>query len=260
MIRIESASNSIYKQTKKLLSVRGRKKTNMFIIEGERLVRDACRKGAQLEYIIISEKYSGEITENVRTYVMDDRLFDTLKDTVTSQGILAAVCYMHADEGDIDFSAGGCYLFLDRIADPGNMGTILRSADAFGVKGVIVSPGCADIYSPKVIRSTMSGIFDISIYFGGIDLLNSFKNNGYAVVGTFPGAASDARGCDYTNKCVIVMGNEANGISDEIAKICDKKVTIPMTEGAESLNVSVACGIILYERFVSMKNSEENVK
>lgn len=250
-VKIESSENSVYKNTKKLFNRSERKKTNTFILEGERLVKDALRNGAELEYIMISEKRDlPEELCGVKTYVLSERLFDGLKSTVNSQGILAVARYLKSEISDISYENGGCYLYLDGISDPGNMGTILRTADAFGVNGVIVSSGCVDVYNPKVLRSTMSGIFNIKLYFSDEGILNTFKKNGFKIIGTFPDSGSCTGSYNYTQKHIIVMGNEANGISESVERLCSGRIKIPMTGGAESLNVSVACGIILYDSYM----------
>ncbi len=249
MIKIESSSNDLFKKTKKLLTRSGRKKAGKFIIEGERIVRDAFSGKAKIDYIFVSESF-GDVDEanfgNSRIYVLCDKLFDELKSTVNSQGILAVCDYTGCLKEDIDYKEGR-YLYLDCVADPGNMGTIIRSADAFGIKGIILSEGCVDVFNPKVLRSTMSGIFNVNLYFDNGDILESFKENGFKIAGTFLNNAIRSDEFDYTDKCVIVMGNEANGISPKVEEKCTHRITIPMTGGAESLNVSVACGIILYE-------------
>ena len=249
MIKIESSSNDLFKKTKKLLTRSGRKKSAKFIIEGERIVRDAANGKAKIDYIFVSESF-GDIDEaafgNNRIYVLCDKLFDELKDTVNSQGILAVCDYNACLKEDIDYTEGR-YLYLDCVADPGNMGTIIRSADAFGIKGIILSEGCVDVFNPKVLRSTMSGIFNVSLYFDNGDILDNFRENGFKIAGTFLNNAIRVDEFDYTDKCVIIMGNEANGISMQVEEKCTHRITIPMTGGAESLNVSVACGIILYE-------------
>jgi len=249
MIRIESSSNSIFKQTRKLINRSARKKTGLFIIEGERIVRDAANGKADIEYILVSESF-GEVKRqdfgDVDVYMIKDKLFDELKSTVNSQGILAVAKYIDCDIGEVDYNSGH-YLYLDSVSDPGNMGTIIRSADAFGIDAVIISKGCVDIFNPKVLRSTMSGIFNVKIFFDDGQVLYNFSRNGFKIIGTFPSNADDAGKFEYTDKCVIVMGNEANGISEETENLCTHRVTIPMTGNAESLNVSVACGIMLYE-------------
>lgn len=257
MIRIESTSNSIFKQTKKLLSPSNRRKTGMFLIEGERIVKDAISLGAQMEYILISETYQKSTDCNFdgqRVYILSDKLFDELKSTVNTQGILAVSKYTDTSPEDIDYSKG-LYLYLDSVTDPGNMGTIIRSAAAFGVDGIVLSKGCVDVFNPKVIRSTMSGIFTTKLYFDKDNILENFRDNGYQIIGTFPSDAVSSKGFSYSDKCVIVMGNEANGICAETEKMCTHRVSIPMTEDAESLNVSVACGILLYEAYTKTKGA-----
>ena len=250
MITIESTSNSIFKETRKLLTAHGRKKAAAFIIEGERIVRDAVKKSADVHYVILSMDYIGdEDFGGIRTYRASKEIFAELKSTVNSQGILAVCGYADKPLSDIDF-ASGVYLYLDSVMDPGNMGTIIRSADAFGVKGVILSKGCVDVFNPKVLRSTMSGIFTVGIYFDDGNALDTFRKEGFDVVGTFPRNSVNSKDYPYSDKTVIVMGNEANGICPETEKMCTVRVSIPMTGNAESLNVSIACGIMLYEVFL----------
>ncbi len=249
MLRIESTSNQLFKNTKKLLSRSGRKKTNTFIIEGERIVRDALDGRADIKYIFVSDSFAESVGEgfgNIPLYSLPDKLFDELKSTVNSQGILAVAEYTDCPIESIDYSEG-VYLYLDSVTDPGNMGTIIRSADAFGIKGIVLSKGCVDVFNPKVLRSTMSGIFSVNLYFDEGEVLKSFKERGFQIIGTFPSGADSSEKFIYSDKCVIVMGNEANGISEETETLCTHRVTIPMTGNAESLNVSIACSIMLYE-------------
>lgn len=257
MIRIESTANPVFKQTKKLLSSSNRRKAGMFLIEGERIVKDALCLGAQIEYILVNDTYLKCAQcdfEGQRVYTLSDKLFDELKSTVNSQGIIAAVKYTDSQLDEIDFNKG-LYLYLDCVTDPGNMGTIIRSAAAFGVDAVVLSKGCVDVYNPKVIRSTMSGIFSTRLCFDTDNILNKFRENGYQIIGTFPSDAVSSKDFDYSDKCIIVMGNEANGICSDTEKMCTHRVSIPMTDGAESLNVSVACGILLYEAYTKLKGA-----
>ncbi len=251
MLKIESSSNPLFKQTKKLLTRAGRKKTGLFILEGQRLVCDSAGLGADIQYIFVSEDFdisAAVVPQNIKIYALPDKLFSQLKSTVNSQGILAVAGYNAGYFSDIDFSSG-LYLYLDSVSDPGNMGTIIRSANAFGVDGIILSEGCVDVFNPKVLRSTMSGIFCVNIYFDDGNALDALSQNGFKIAGTFPKGEFSPRDFDYTDKCVIVMGNEANGISPEVESLCTDKITIPMTECTESLNVSIACGIMLYEAY-----------
>ena len=247
MIKIESSSNNIYKYTKKLLGKNERKKTSCFIIEGERIVRDAYKNGAEFEYIILEEGREPILElSQVKTYQISSKLFDDLKGTVSSQGILAVVKCPDAEFNEDTIKKGGCYLYLDCVCDPGNMGTILRSADAFGVDGIILSKGCVDVYNPKVIRSTMSAIFNVKLFFDNGSVLEDFKNNGYKIIGTFPNGEMASPEYDYTDKCVIVMGNEANGITESLKSKGDVVIKIPMEERSESLNVAIASSIMMY--------------
>jgi len=255
MNRIDSTSNRLYKQTKKLSTPSGRKKTDLFVIEGERIVTDAVQTGAQVEYIFVSDTYaSGESVSfgNIPVYVLGDKLFDTLKSTVNSQGILAVARKEMSSIDDMKTDKGA-YLYLDCIMDPGNMGTIIRSANAFGVDGIILSKGCVDVFNPKVLRSTMAGIFSVRLFWDDGSILERLASEGFDIIGTFPEGKQTPRELEFSGKSVIVMGNEANGICDEVKKFCTKKVTIPMTNLAESLNVSVACGIMLYEAFIASR-------
>ena len=251
MQKIESSSNGVIKQTKKLLTAQGRKKLGLFILEGERLVRDALSAGSDIEYILVSESFDkNRIPADGKVYEITDKLFDELKTTVNTQGVLAVAKYSLLDIKDIDVSSG-TYLYLDSVSDPGNMGTIIRSANAFGVDGIILSSGCTDVLSPKVLRSTMSGIFTVKLYKDDGNVLNVLNENGFDILGTFPNGEFSPRSFSYGGKTVIVMGNEANGICPEVEACCTHRVTIPMTNDAESLNVSIACGIMLYEAFIA---------
>ncbi len=258
MQRIESSSNALFKNTKKLLTRNGRRKNNTFIIEGERIVRDAVNANANIRYIFVSDSFKNANKHefgSVSLYSLPDKLFDELKSTVNSQGILAVADYTNCDIGEIDFSHG-CYLYLDSVSDPGNMGTIIRTADAFGINGIILSLGCVDVFNPKVIRSTMSGIFSVKLYFDDSNILSKFKDKGFQIIGTFPDGEYSSREFNYSDKCVIVMGNEANGICPQTETMCTDRVTIPMTGNAESLNVSVACSIMLYEVSLNLRRRQ----
>ena len=251
MQKIESSSNSIIKQTKKLLTAQGRKKLGLFILEGERLVRDAVSAGADIEYILVSESFDkSKIVSNAKIYEITDKLFDELKTTVNTQGVLAVAKYSLLDIKELDASKG-TYLYLDSVSDPGNMGTIIRSANAFGIDGIVLSSGCTDVLSPKVLRSTMSGIFTVKLCKDDGNVLKTLKDNGFDILGTFPNGEFSPRSFSYGDKTVIVMGNEANGICPEVEAYCTHRITIPMTNDAESLNVSIACGIMLYEAFIA---------
>ncbi len=259
-IRLESASNDFYKHLKKLHTPKEREKTGHYLAEGLRCVCDAVKNGADIFAIVICEGYEIDFDiSSFKVYELSKKLFDSVKDTVTSQGIMAVINYELKTADEIDFENTGILLYLDSVTDPGNMGTILRSADALGADGVIVSKGCVDIFNPKVVRSTMASLINIPVY-KDTDRDTTFirlKENEFDILGTFPKA--DIKSCDYkySKKTALVMGNEANGISDFVASKCTSKVTIPMLGSAESLNVSTACTVMLYELMINKLKFEE---
>ena len=261
IINIESSSNNIFKNTKKLLGASERRKTGKFIVEGYRIVADAIRHKADIDYIMVSASYSQETYDDrYKVYRLSDRLFEEISSTVNSQGIIAVVNIPKKD-ADVLFSDECRYVvYLDSVMDPGNMGTILRTCDAMGVDAVVASKGCVDIYNPKVVRSTMASIFNVPVFFErDEELLPRLASSGCSIVGTFPEEAVPVYECDLTGKTVIVMGTEANGICDGVRDLCTDRVTVPMLGGAESLNVAVCCGMILYEQLRQRKNLKGDI-
>lgn len=244
---IDSTSNKIVKHTKKLLERSGRREHKQFIIEGKRLVCDAIENGANIEYILLEQGTEVPSSASVCKYELSHKAFSALKTTVNSQGILAVVNMPEID----DFNAtGDFYIYLDGIADPGNMGTIIRTADACGADGLILSENCVDIYNPKVVRSTMASIFNVDIYYDNSDrcILNKMRECRVNIIsGSLQGNKS-IYDVDFKNKSVIVIGNEANGITDEVINLSTELVKIPIVGKAESLNAAVACAVMSYER------------
>ena len=261
IINIESSSNSIFKNTKKLLTASERRKTGKFIVEGYRIVSDAVRHKADIDYIMVSESYNQEMYEDAyKVYRLSGRLFEDISSTVNSQGIIAVVNIPKNDTDKLFGEDCRYVVYLDSVMDPGNMGTILRTCDAMGVDAVVASKGCVDIYNPKVVRSTMASIFNVPVIFEREEaVLSRLASEGYSIVGTFPDEAVPVYECDLTGKTVIVMGNEANGICDGVRELCTHMVTVPMLGGAESLNVAVCCGMILYEQLRQRKNLKGDI-
>ena len=241
---IKSTQNSIFKHISKLSDAKYRNKFGQFVLEGERLVFDAYDKNADIDFAVLSEDYTGKALRCAKTYVFDKKLFSQIKNTVNSQGILA-VAKMNKNFSH-DFSAARTVVYLDGIQDPGNMGTIIRTCDAAGVDAVVISEGCVDVYNPKVVRSTMSSIFSVDVVFGKSNL-GQLKNEGFSLIGTHLSAKKSIFDIDFLKKCVIIIGNEANGISNEVLDICDEKVIIPMVGKCESLNAAVSCSVCVYE-------------
>lgn len=253
MILIESKDNNLYKETKKLKERKNRAKTSKYIIEGFRLIEEAFKANLNIDYIFISsndngkiDNYLGEYINKVKVYGLKEDLLEELCFTEKPQGIVAVV---KMKEENIDYN-GNFYLLCDKLQDPGNLGTIIRTAHAAGVDGVILSKGTVDRYNDKTIRATMGSLFHIPIIMDDENnsKVKSLLDNGFSLLATSLEGNKNFFEEDLSGKIIISIGNEGNGVSKEIYDLCDKKVKIPMPGGAESLNVSIAASIILYEK------------
>ena len=262
IIKIESSANEFYKHLKKLHTAKERAKTSHYIAEGKRAVADAIKNNADIFALVICRGYTPDFPiEKFKVYELSQKLFDDVKETVTSQGIMAVINYKIQNFNGSDIAAFDTLLYLDSVTDPGNMGTIIRSADALGAEGIILSKGCVDIFNPKVVRSTMASLLNVPVFIDAdtFATFDTLKDRGYDIVGTFPKAKVLSCDYSYSKKTVLVMGNEANGISDEVEKHCTSAVTIPMLGNAESLNVATACTVMLYEimtKKIKLQNKE----
>lgn len=273
---ISSKNNEFIKHIKKLKDKKYRDLNNEFIIEGIKLIEEAIKENAKIKQIIICddcEKTSNipkelmyEIAKYECVYVTN-QIFETLTDVKNPQGIMAIMeknMIISQLKGENEIQSIDCtqdiIVALDDIQDPGNLGTILRTVDSIGANQILVSKGTADSYNPKVVRSTMGAIFRVKIIEceNLKEILRNLKKQKYNVVVTSLKTKNSIYDIDY-NKKVIVIGNEANGVSEEIQKIADEKVKIPMIGKTESLNVSVATGIILYE-YVRQKIGKKELK
>ena len=261
--KIESSSNEFYRSLKKLQTKRGRDKASQYIAEGLRAVSDAIKNKADIYAVVLCEGQDFDIDLSAfRVYELSKKLFDEAKLTVNSQGIIAVINYKLSSSLDIDCKGFDTILYLDSVTDPGNMGTILRSADAMGVDAVVLSKGCVDVFNPKVVRSSMASLLNVPIYIDEdtYSLFEKLISCGFDIAGTFPDG--DILSCDYSYraKTLLVMGNEANGISDRVKEYCTVNIKIPMLGNTESLNVATACTVMLYEIMLRKIKSNEVVK
>lgn len=246
---ITSKENETIKHIKKLKEKKYRDEFNEYIVEGLRLVNEAIKENVNIKNIIVCEDYlkDNEIFECSleKTYV-NKIVFDSITEVKNPQGILAII-EKEGTDLNINYNED-VIVVLDNIQDPGNIGTILRTVDSVGLTQIIVSKGSADAYNSKVIRSTMGAIFRVKIIESEnlVELLTNMQSKGYKVVSSILETDKTIYDIDY-NKSIVIVGNEGNGISKEIIEISDEKVKIPMIGKTESLNASVATGIILYE-------------
>lgn len=254
MIKIESKDNKIFKETRKLKERKWRNKSKKYLIEGMRIVEEAIKSGVKIDCIFVSE-YSTE-NENIKkilestnsnSFILSDELFNIISDTENSQGIIASV-YMNGTNDYTD-KKNSMYILVDKVQDPGNLGTIIRTAHAAGADGVILTKGTVDLYNEKTIRSTMGSIFYINVFEDNdLSYLNTLKEKGYKLIVSSLKESKDFFMEDLSGNVIITVGNEGNGVSEEIEAISDVRIKIPMPGNAESLNVSVAASIMIYEK------------
>ena len=243
MTIITSKANSVVKSAKKLHQKKYRKST--YLIEGWHLFEEAVQAGVTIEKIFALETYREQLASFPQTvWVSEDILLD-LADSQTPQGIVAVV--QKEEVGQAGLSQGK-FLFLEDVQDPGNVGTIIRTADAAGFTGVIVSDKSADIYSLKTLRSMQGSHFHLPIYrMTSQALLKAAKEAVIPVLATTLSKDSvDYRELPSIENFVLVMGNEGQGISPLMAESADQLVHISMKGQAESLNVAVAAGILIF--------------
>lgn len=258
MIEITSMKNPLIKEVKSLYRKKERIRSKSFIIEGIKIIEEAIDNKYEIKNIIYTDKLlkakgGADFFEKIRSlkelvYVKDN-IFKEISDTENPQGVLALSKFKYNELVDIKSKDNPFYLLLDELQDPGNMGTIIRSADAFNIDGIIITEGCVDPYNPKVVRATMGSIFRVPIYYNsnGLKGLEELKKLGIEVYSTALEESSPIFEVDYDKGIVLVIGNESRGVSKEIYSISDKLIRIPMPGKAESLNAGIAASIIMYE-------------
>lgn len=255
---ITAKDNNKIKYTKSLLKTKNRNKESKFIIEGYRILTLAIECSANVDYVFINEDFEKKEehseflqtlkTKNIKIYKTTNKIFDELIDTENTQGILGVVEFKQRNIEESLKDEHKLVLILDRIQDPGNMGTIIRTADAAGVDAIIALKGCVDIYNPKVIRSTMGSIFDMNIIHTTQDeALRMLKLKNFDIVSSYLNTNNYYNTVEYNYKTALVIGNEANGINEELVSKSDVLVKIPIYGNAESLNAAISSAILMYE-------------
>lgn len=252
-MRISSASNPLIKSLRLLHSKKGRQKENAVILEGSRLVTDAVKSNAKIKAYIVNESFAEKYSfllkkfPEAKSYLLPDSLFKKISETDNPQGLIAVSEIPYYNEEKLKELKR--VIVLENIQDPGNAGTIIRSADAFGFDGVIFSKDSVDPYNSKVIRSTMGSLFHIPVIISDdvYTTLDKLKGYGLKILAAHPRDAELCYQTDLFDNIAIVIGNEGNGLSGRILEMADKKIMIPMKGNAESLNASVAASVLLYE-------------
>lgn len=253
--RIESIDNSKLKLVRKLSNRKFRDSEGKYVIEGINLVSEAVTRKIDIEFILISEDYKNDkfiesIPKDFNVYETSSYIFNKLTDAESGVGLLAVV-NSHRELTGFEslISTDSNILILDRIQDPGNIGTMIRTAVAAGYGLIIALKGTADVYSPKVLRSTAGTIFEIPIIYtdNAVELIDDIKKKGIRVVTTVPEGVKNYFDEDLSKGVALVIGNEGKGISEEMTKLADLQVTIPMMGKTESLNAAISAAILMYE-------------
>lgn len=261
-IKITSTSNQIIKEVRSLRNKKGRITAQAMLLEGCRLVKDAVDSGAEIRYFVVSDSFCGKEglflsqVSNIKTIQVSDVLFSRINETQSPQGIIAVAEFPIYDQNEIINSVKRV-IALENLQDPGNLGTIIRSADACGFDAVILSKDSADPYNSKVIRSTMGSLFHIPVILTDdiYKALEELKLRNIFLVAAHTRDASPCWQADMSGNLVIIIGNEGNGLSDKIIELADMTVMIPMLGNAESLNASAAASMLIYE---CMRQREKN--
>lgn len=256
---ITSLDNKIIKELVKIRDdSKFRHENKICFLEGERLIFDTDIN--LIENIFISADYKNLLDDYVdkNIYILDNKVFNKIKSTSSSQGIIATAKFNNI-ENISDISTNRFILILDDIRDPGNLGTIIRTAEASGVETIIISHTSCDIYMDKVIRSSMSSIFRVNHYISKnlIDDINYLKNAKFDIIGTKADSDLDYYNINIDNKKIaIVIGNEANGISGNVLNLCNYNIKIDMDGKIESLNAAIATSVICFEMRKKIKNEK----
>lgn len=250
---IQSKDNVLIKEVKKLKEKRFRVEKSQFLIEGFRFVEEALKSSFEVPYIFLSEssmprwqsfQMDQKLQKSTKLYVVKESILKLISSTETPQGIVAVI--NNKTVGIID--KDGFYVLVDKLQDPGNMGTIIRSAHASGALGVIVTKGTVDAYNEKTLRSTMGSVFNIPIIEDkDFSVVKRLKEKGFKLVVSSLEDSKNFYDIDLTKNVIIAVGNEGSGISSEVYSIGDIRVKIPMPGNAESLNAGAAASIMLFE-------------
>jgi TrmH family RNA methyltransferase len=251
MKEIISMKNTMVKEIKKLRIKKHREAQERYLIEGFHLIEEAIQANAEVEWVLLSqrglEEWSEWISEQEddRFIFVTEEILTSLSDLPTPQGMLAVVKMPKTEE---TLSYSGRWLLLDNVQDPGNVGTMIRTADAVGMTGVILGEGCSDIYSTKVLRAMQGSNYHLPIVRHPLaEAVEQFKQNNVPVYGTeLNKAAVSYQELPKQEAYALIMGNEGQGVSAELLSLVDHSVYIPIIGEAESLNVAIAAGVLMY--------------
>lgn len=259
---IESTSNDRVKEIKKLMTNgRRRRKSGLYIVEGIRMFREIPVESVREIYVSVQadeacktaamekKREAQALGNDISIYETTEQVYKSMSDTETPQGIMATVAMPSYDLNTLLASKESpLLLIIEKLQDPGNLGTIIRTSEGAGVTAIILSNDCVDIYNPKTIRSTMGSVFRLPIYVAS-DLradIDRIKARGVTIYGTHL-SGGEFYGYDYTKPSAFLIGNEGNGLSEEISSTADRLIRIPMKGKVESLNAAISAAVVCYE-------------
>ena len=254
-MEVTGLQNPVVKAAAELKQKKYRTQNGLYLAEGLRTAEEAVAYKAveTLFYVATDDERTMRLLEdaaaqNIKLVCVSENVMKKIADTETPQGIIA-VCKMRQPKLENLLASGKMLLVLDRVGDPGNIGTMLRTADAAGIGGLVLLKGCADIYAPKTVRSSMGSLFHIPVLSGVSEqeFISAAKKAGYDLLVTCLDGADNLYKADLSGRIAFVMGNEAGGVSESLLEKADKRVYIPMAGRAESLNVAMAAGIVMFE-------------
>jgi len=255
IIQIESKQNRLVKHWKKLHKPKERKKTKTFLLEGEHLLQEAIASNLSIVAWLVMEEKWGWFRSRFPfkqfqspIYLLPSSIFRSLMETQTPQGIAAEVEFPVNKKKDCTFT-GTTYLLLDAIQDPGNLGTIIRTAEATNVDEIWLGEGCVDPTNAKVIRAAMGSSFRVPIFSGNFaQIIPQMQQQGIQVISASPRTTNNYFHYHYSQQVAFLLGNEGRGVQPKWRSLVDAEVSIPMFGKTESLNVSITASLLLYER------------
>lgn len=268
--RIDSVKNPRIKAAAKLLvSAKERKAQKRFLLEGLRLCSDVVRSALRAEELYVTEEEFkrnkealtalAEVSDQV--FFISNAVAEKLSDTVAPQGVYCVLPVLDRTEEDTtmkQITADGCYLFLENVQDPANLGAICRTAEALGMTGLLVSGGC-DKYNPKALRASMGALLRMKVLpvSAAATVLEQAQKAGMKTYASTPDSNATALSdVQFGKGSICVIGNEANGVTEDTMRVCGERITIPMAGRAESLNAGAAASILMWEMVKPYEKTE----
>lgn len=267
---ITSRQNSIVKYIRSLRDKKTREQEGRFVIEGLNFVTEAISSGIIPEKLIISERAGNnpkaidiiKQVSNLDSIVrVNDSVMEYMSETETPQGVMALLQIPEVSLSFLPVRTKSIFIVVDGVQDPGNVGTLIRTADAFGVTGVILTKGCADLYNAKTLRSTMGSVFHLPVLrdVAITELIDFLRSSSiYTAVTCLVEDALPIEESNLSFPLALVFGSEARGVSIELMQAGDLSIKVPMAGAAESLNVAVAAGIVVYEASKRLRSSSKS--